>query len=81
MFRGFLLTALGSKLGRVDSVALCGALFAVAHLSVQQFFPFCVLGIAAGAATVAAGNSVWPAIALHVAYNCTALAVAVVSKA
>lgn len=39
----------------------------------EQFFPFCILGFATGAAAVGSG-SVWPAVALHLSYNATALA-------
>jgi membrane protease YdiL (CAAX protease family) len=73
LFRGLLLTALRERLGRVDAVALCGALFALIHLSVEQFFPFAVLGFAAGGIAVVSG-SVWPAVLLHAAYNATGLA-------
>jgi membrane protease YdiL (CAAX protease family) len=76
LFRGLLLTALQSRFGRVDSVALCGALFALVHLSMEQFFPFSLLGFAAGFAAVASG-SVWPAVLLHLSYNVTGLALGV----
>lgn len=73
LFRGLLLTALQQRLGRVDAVAVCGALFALSHLSVAQFFPFALLGFAAGGVAVASG-SVWPAVLLHFSYNSTGLA-------
>jgi membrane protease YdiL (CAAX protease family) len=73
LFRGLLLTALQQRLGRVDAVAVCGALFALSHLSVPQFFPFALLGFAAGGVAVASG-SVWPAVLLHFSYNSTGLA-------
>jgi len=73
LFRGFLLTAMQQRLGRTDAVAVSAALFALVHLSVEQFFPFCVLGFAAGFAAVASG-SVWPAVLLHFGYNATGLA-------
>jgi membrane protease YdiL (CAAX protease family) len=72
LFRGYLLTALRSRLGRVDAAALAAALFACFHLSFTQFFPTAVLGLAAGAAAVAA-DSVAPAVALHAAHNAAAL--------
>ena len=74
LFRGYLLTALESKLGRVDRVAVAGALFAAIHLSPEQFFPFAVLGFACGAAATAT-DSVVPAVLLHLSYNVTALVV------
>jgi membrane protease YdiL (CAAX protease family) len=73
LFRGLLLAALLTRLGRIDAVAVCGAFFAAIHLDPSQFFPLAVLGFAAGAVAVASG-SVWPAVALHAAYNLTGLA-------
>ena len=75
LFRGFLLTALRQRLGSVDSVAVSGALFALMHLSVEQFFQFALLGFACGAACVAA-DSVLPAVVLHAGYNFAAVALA-----
>eukprot|EP00877_Chromochloris_zofingiensis_P004159 jgi/Chrzof1/13744/Cz08g10140.t1 len=74
LFRGLFLTALQDSLGWVDAVAVCAALFAAIHLSLQQFFSFAVLGFGAGALTVRS-NSVYPAILLHGSYNATALVV------
>lgn len=73
LFRGLLLTSLQQRFGRIDSIAIAGALFALVHLSVEQFFPFAVLGFAAGAAAAYSG-SVWPAMLLHASYNATGLA-------
>lgn len=73
MFRGLLLTALLQRLGRVDAVLVCGALFAATHLSVQQFFGFSILGFACGGAAVLSG-SIIPAVAVHMSYNAAALA-------
>lgn len=73
LFRGLLLTAMCSRLGRIDAVAVTGALFALVHLSVEQFFALAVLGFAAGGVALASG-SVLPAMALHLTYNLTALA-------
>lgn len=72
LFRGLLLTSLQQRLGRVDAAAVSAALFALAHLSVEQFFPLCVLGAAAGGVALA-GGSVWPAVLLHFGYNATGL--------
>ncbi|GAQ83691.1 hypothetical protein KFL_001580050 [Klebsormidium nitens] len=72
LFRGFLLTSLRQGLGRVDAVVLCAALFGLFHLSVPQFFPTTVLGIAAGVSAIASGSVVGP-IAVHTAHNVAAL--------
>ncbi|WIA43570.1 hypothetical protein OEZ86_010019 [Tetradesmus obliquus] len=72
LFRGFLLTALQERLGRIDAVAVCAALFALIHLEPQQFFLYCVLGGAAGAAAVRSG-SLGPAVALHLGFNAAAV--------
>eukprot|EP00195_Chlamydomonas_chlamydogama_P010673 CAMPEP_0202905052 /NCGR_PEP_ID=MMETSP1392-20130828/32273_1 /ASSEMBLY_ACC=CAM_ASM_000868 /TAXON_ID=225041 /ORGANISM="Chlamydomonas chlamydogama, Strain SAG 11-48b" /LENGTH=333 /DNA_ID=CAMNT_0049592973 /DNA_START=75 /DNA_END=1080 /DNA_ORIENTATION=+ len=73
LFRGFLLTALRSSLGRVDAVLLAAALFAASHLDMQQFFALTVMGAAAGALTLSQG-SVLPAMGLHAGYNLAGLA-------
>lgn len=72
LFRGFLLSALRKRLGRVDAVAVNGALFALMHLSVQQFFNYSLLGFACGFVAIGAG-SVLPAVVLHASYNLAAL--------
>ncbi|GAX76001.1 hypothetical protein CEUSTIGMA_g3444.t1 [Chlamydomonas eustigma] len=72
MFRGFLLTAILQRMGRVDAVLLAGALFSAAHLDPQQFFGLSIMGFAAGGVALWSG-SVLPAIALHVGYNLAAL--------
>lgn len=72
LFRGYLLTALRSKLGSIDALCVCAMLFACFHMSVSQFAPVAVLGIATGWATVATG-SVAPAIVLHACHNAAAL--------
>lgn len=76
LFRGFLLTSLLERLGRVDAVLLCAALFSLSHLDLQQFFALTVLGSAAGGAALATG-SVLPAFMLHVGYNTAALSAGV----
>lgn len=69
-----LLSALLKRLGRVDAVLLCGALFAASHLDLDNFFSLAVLGMATGGAAVASG-SLLPAVALHLGYNSAALVV------
>ena len=78
LFRGFLLTALRQRLGKVDSVAVSGALFALMHLSVEQFFQYSLLGFACGAASVSA-DSIVPAMVLHASYNLAAVLLAAAS--
>eukprot|EP00775_Hariotina_reticulata_P002324 gene2324-2632_t len=73
LFRGLLLTALQERLGSTDAVAVAAALFALIHLDPQQFFVYCVLGGACGAATIASGSS-GPAMALHFTFNAAAVA-------
>ena len=72
LFRGLLLTALMQRLGRVDAVGLCAVLFAASHLDIPGFFGLAVLGAGAGAVTIGSG-SILAAVALHTAYNMTAL--------
>lgn len=72
LFRGFLLTALGSSFGRIDGVMVAAAMFGVYHLSATQLFPTTVLGIGAGLMASATG-SVFPAIAFHFANNAAAI--------
>ena len=73
LFRGYLLTALRSRLGSIDALAVTAVLFACFHLSISQFAPMAVLGLACGWATVATG-SLLPAIAVHASHNAVALA-------
>eukprot|EP00798_Chlamydomonas_sp_ICE-L_P004408 gene4408-14533_t len=77
MFRGLLVTALQQRLGRVDAAAVCAALFAASHLDIPGFFGLAALGAGAGFVTLESG-SVFAAIALHTAYNVTALVVGAV---
>ena len=73
LFRGYLLTALRSRLGSIDALAVVAMLFACFHLSISQFAPMAVLGLACGWATVTTG-SLLPAIAVHASHNAFALA-------
>lgn len=78
LFRGLLLTALQSRLGRIDAAAVAAALFALIHLQPEQFFLYCVLGLACGGALLGSG-SVWPAVALHAGFNAAALVAGLVA--
>ena len=73
LFRGYLLTALRSRLGSIDALAVAAVLFACFHLSISQFAPMAVLGLACGWAAVTTG-SLLPAIAVHASHNAVALA-------
>jgi hypothetical protein len=79
LFRGFLLTSLQQRFGRIDAFMVAAAMFAGIHLSVEQFFPLCVLGIACGAVATAS-ESVLPAIALHATHNAAALVAGVLLR-
>lgn len=72
LFRGLLLTALQERLGRIDAVAVCAALFALIHLDPSQFSLYCVLGGACGAVTLSSGSIV-PAVLLHCGFNAAAV--------
>jgi len=68
LFRGYLLTALGNRLGEVDRAAVCGFLFALIHLDPSAFGPLTLLGI--GCSFLASrSNSLLPAVGAHFAYN------------
>jgi len=69
---GFLLSALRSRLGSGDAVACTAVLFALQHLSLSQFGPMSVLGLACGAAMVFT-DSVAIAVACHMGHNMAAL--------
>ncbi|CAG9467155.1 unnamed protein product [Pedinophyceae sp. YPF-701] len=77
LFRGLLLTAIRTRLGSVDSVAVCALAFAVIHFDVQQIFQLTMLGFTCGFLTLSA-ESVLPAIVAHAAYNCAGLASAAI---
>ncbi|KXZ51637.1 hypothetical protein GPECTOR_12g601 [Gonium pectorale] len=76
LYRGFLLTALQQRFGRLDAVALSAAAFAVGHLSIEQFFPLCLLGGLAGGLAARSG-SILPAVAAHAGFNAAGLAAGV----
>ena len=55
---------------------LTAALFSLFHLSVSNFFPNTILGIAAGLVTLSS-NSILPAVVLHASYNAAAVLFAI----
>jgi len=75
LFRGVLLSALGSYFGA--GVALVGqaVLFAAYHFSAWMFVPMLLLGLACGYLTQHRG-SLWPAVVLHALFNAVPVAIA-----
>jgi len=73
LFRGVLLSAIGSRLGA--GVALVGqaVLFAAYHFSTWMFVPMLLLGLACGYLAQHRG-SLWPAIVLHALFNAVPVA-------
>lgn len=73
MLRGVVLDALGSRIGRWPAIAASALIFAALHGTVWQLAPMTFLGLALG--RLAYGRrSLWPAVALHVAYNAVIVA-------
>ena len=60
-------------------IVISSVLFAAYHASVWLFFPMLVLGVALGWLGWTR-RSLWPPIALHVAYNALAVAAAFLVK-
>jgi len=75
LFRGVLLSAIGSRFGA--GVALVGqaVLFAAYHFSTWMFVPMLLLGLACGYLAQHRG-SLWPAIVLHALFNAVPVALA-----
>jgi membrane protease YdiL (CAAX protease family) len=67
-FRGYLQSALSTRLRPAGAVAASTLLFAAIHLDPVRFPGLVVLGAAFGWLTVRAG-SIWPAVAAHAANN------------
>jgi membrane protease YdiL (CAAX protease family) len=74
-FRGIVLPALGDRWGMWWGIGISSLLYAAYHLNLWLFVPTVVLGIALGWLTWTR-RSLWPAVALHVLYNATAVAAA-----
>lgn len=68
VFRGALLRGLEARIGAWPAIVAQAALFAAFHRSWWLLFPMTVLGIALGW-LAHERKSLWPAIALHAAYN------------
>lgn len=66
--RGIVLGALSGRFGPTAGVFGSAVLFSLLHASIWSFVPLTVLGLALGWLAVRS-RSLWPAIALHMAYN------------
>jgi membrane protease YdiL (CAAX protease family) len=71
-FRGLVLPGLTGRLGTPGAVVVSSALFALAHLVPQVYLPIFVLGVFLALLRIWA-RSLWPAIALHSAFNAISL--------
>ncbi len=68
VFRGALLRGLEARIGAWPAIVVQAVLFAAFHRSWWLLLPMTVLGIALGW-LAHERRSLWPAIALHAAYN------------
>lgn len=75
LFRGVVLDALETRVGRWPAVLLSATAFGLYHLTPLVFVPTFVLGMALGW-LVSARRSLWPAIVLHALYNAVIVAAA-----
>lgn len=76
VFRGALLRGLEARIGAWPAIIVQALLFAVFHRSWWLLFPMSALGIVLGWLARERG-SLWPAIALHAAYNAITVAAVV----
>jgi membrane protease YdiL (CAAX protease family) len=74
-FRGVIMRSLGERWGMWPAIAVSAILFAIYHANLWLLFPMLVFGVALGWLAWTR-RSLWPAIALHVAYNSLAVAAA-----
>ncbi|MET0593058.1 MAG: CPBP family intramembrane glutamic endopeptidase [Polyangiaceae bacterium] len=75
LFRGGILRGLLRRQSAVRTVIGIAVFFALAHREPRNFLPDFVGGVAMGYARIASG-SLWPAIAVHAAFNTTSVALA-----
>lgn len=68
VFRGALMRGLEARIGAWPAIIAQAVLFAAFHRSWWLLFPMTVLGVALGW-LAHERKSLWPAIALHAAYN------------
>jgi membrane protease YdiL (CAAX protease family)/NAD-dependent dihydropyrimidine dehydrogenase PreA subunit len=80
LLRGVVLDALEQRLGRWWGITLSALMFAVLHGSLWSMLPMTFLGLALGR-IASRRRSLWPAVALHVAYNAVIVAPAFIVAA
>jgi len=68
IFRGTLLPSLSGSIGKNWSVLVSAIIFALAHLSVGEFLPLFVLGLALGLLRLSSG-SLFPCVVMHSLWN------------
>jgi len=68
IFRGTLLPSLSGSIGKSLSVLVSAIVFALAHLSVGEFLPLSVLGLALGMLRLSSG-SLFPCVVMHSLWN------------
>ncbi len=68
LFRGALLSGLRRDLGAAKSIWISAILFGLVHASIYRLAPTTILGALLAALTLST-RSLWPAMALHAAYN------------
>lgn len=68
VFRGVLQGYLQERIGAWPAIVVAALLFSGYHLSLWEFAPVAVMGVAAGWLAVR-HRSLWPAFALHLAFN------------
>lgn len=74
LFRGVVLTAVGSRLGSGAALVISAALFGMYHFSLWMFVPTFLLGLACGYLAQHRG-SLWPAVVLHALFNAVPVAI------
>lgn len=74
LFRGVLLSAIGSRWGAGVALFAQAVLFAAYHFSVWMLVPTFLLGLACGYLAQHRG-SLWPAVALHALFNAVPVAI------
>jgi membrane protease YdiL (CAAX protease family) len=74
VFRRILFACCRRFLGFAPAMVLTAAIFAAFHLSLVQWAPLFLLGLALQAAVQLSG-SVWPAVAMHAVHNALAIAI------
>lgn len=80
MFRGLGFTLLAMRLGKLASIVLTGVLFAVTHGLVLGFAVIAVFGVGLASLRAYTG-SIYPCIALHMAFNAFGLSISIVDVA